>query len=51
MYDDFWYDMRNGYLDVYDILVGDDARKVLAAVNLLLTFKHEAEENGAIEAL
>ena len=51
MYDDFWYNMCYGYLDVYDILVGDDARKVLAAVNLLLAFEHEAEENGAIEAL
>lgn len=48
--DDFFYSLREGYINLEKILVDkEDIEKVKEAVELLTTLEEELEEEGLIE--
>lgn len=48
---ELYYDINNGYIKPEEMLVKEDAKKVIEAAKLLESFFKQAEENGCIEII
>lgn len=50
--DDFWYALTNGYIDLDEILVDNDAKaKLIEAIELVESFQYELESSDFFEEM
>lgn len=50
--DDFWYALTNGYIDLDEILVDNDAKaKLIEAIKLVESFQYELESSDFFEEM